>query len=222
MKYTISLSQDLRRNAYSGKYFAIEGIDGSGKSTQIERVQKFFESQEKKVTVTSEPQVTGVIQGLIRDALFSKVKIPSRAYQYLYSADRAVNHAEIIEPALKSGDTVLSHRSFWSAIPHGVLDLGEEYDFGKASSILVSQGIISDYHQFLAPDKTFFLRVSVDHAVKRLQDMSKTKDIYENKQKLAKIITGYDRVIKEFPNEFIVIDGEQDEEKVTQDILKHI
>lgn len=222
MKKNISISQDLRRNAYVGQYYAFEGIDGSGKSTQVEKIKKHFESLGKTVIITSEPQVEGAIQKVIRDALFAKVKIPSRAYQYIYSADRAVNHAEIIEPALKAGHVVLSHRSFWSALAYGVLDLGEEYDFSRASSILISQGIFSDYHQFLSPDKTFYLQVSAEHAVSRLQGMDKTKDIYENSSKLAKIVTGYDKVIKEFPSEFIVIDGEQDEEKVTQDILKYL
>ncbi len=222
MQYKISLSQDLRRNSYPGKYFAFEGIDGSGKSTQVENIKKYFEKLGKKVIVTSEPQMEGSIQKVIRDALFAKVKIPSRAYQYIYSADRAVNHEEIIEPALKNEDVVLSHRSFWSALAYGVLDLGEEYDFSKASSILISQGIFSDYHQFLAPDKTFYLQVSAEHAVKRLGQMEKKKDIYENKQKLAKIVTGYERVVKEFSSEFIIINGEDEEEKVTQRIIKHL
>lgn len=219
MKKTISISQDLRRSTFAGRYYAFEGIDGSGKTTQVENIKKHLESAGEKVVITSEPQVEGAIQKVIRDALFSKIKISSKAYQYIYSADRAVNHEEVVKPSLKNGDIVLSHRSFWSAIAYGVLDLGEEYDFTRASSILMSQGIFSDYHQFLAPDKTFYLKVSADHAVTRLQDMDKTKDIYESKQKLAKIITGYERVIKEFPNEFIVIDGEQDEEDVTKDIM---
>ncbi len=222
MKKNISISQDLRRNNYNGQYYAFEGIDGSGKSTQVENIKRHLESMGKKVVVTNEPQVEGAIQKVIRDTLFAKVKIPSRAYQYIYSADRAVNHAEIIEPALKAGHVVLSHRSFWSALAYGVLDLGDEYDFSRASSILISQGIFSDYHQFLSPDKTFYLKVSVDHAIERLQSMDKTKDIYENRSKLAKIITGYERVVKEFPNEFIVINGEQAEEKVTNEILSHL
>ncbi len=222
MRKNISISQDLRRNSYGGQYYAFEGIDGSGKSTQVENIKKHFEGLGKKVVVTSEPQIEGAVQKLIRDALFSKVKIPSRAYQYIYSADRSINHEEVVIPALKNGEIVLSHRSFWSAIAYGVLDLGDEYDFQKAASILISQGIFSDYHQFLAPDKTFYLNVAADHAVGRLGQMEKTKDIYENKQKLAKIVTGYDRVIKEFPQEFVVVDGQQDEEKVTQEIVQNL
>lgn len=219
MKYHISLEQDLRRNPYPGKYYAFEGIDGSGKSTQVEKIKGYLEQLGQKVIVTSEPQHEGEVQKIIRAALFSKVKIPSRAYQNLYSADRAVNHAEIVEPALELGQTVLTHRSFWSAVAYGILDLGEEYNFSKAYSIFTSQGIFSNYHQFLSPDKTFYLKVTAKHAVSRLGKMDKAKDIYENKKKLAKIVTGYDRIVAEFPEEFIVIDGEQGEEKVTREII---
>lgn len=223
MQYKIQLEHDLRRNPYPGSYYAFEGIDGCGKSTQVEIIKKHLESLGKEVVVTSEPMAEGKVQQVIRDALFSKIKIPSRAYQNLYSADRGINHQTIVEPALKAGKTVLTHRSLWSNEPYGVLDLGEEYDYTKmAASLLISQGTFSDYHQFLAPDKTFYLRVSADHAITRLQGMEKEKDIYENKQKLAKIVTGYDRLVKAFPNEFIVVDGEQGEEKVTQDILKNL
>ena len=222
MKYKFSTSQDLRRNKYKGKYFAFEGIDGCGKSTQVEKIKKYLENLGQEVIVTSEPMQTGAVQEVIRAALFSKVKIPSRAYQNLYSADRAVNHAEIVEPALKAGKTVLTHRSLWSNVPYGILDLGEAYDFSKAASILISSGIITAYHQFLAPDKTFYLKVSASHAAKRLSHMSKKKDIYENEKKLAKISTGYDRIVKEFAPEFVVIDGEQEEEKVTADIIKYV
>lgn len=222
MLYNISIAQDLRRNPYKGSYFAFEGIDGSGKSTQVEKIKQYFEKQGKKVVITSEPQIEGAIQGVIRDALFAKVRIPSRAYQDLYSADRAVNHAEIVEPALKRGDIVLTHRSFWSGVAYGVLDLGEEYDFSRAASLLVATGIFSNYHQFLAPDKSFYLKVTASHAVTRLGKMKKTKDIYENEKKLAKIVTGYERVVKEFPNEFVVVDGEQDEKDVTAQITKSL
>lgn len=222
MQYPFSLTQDLRRNPYKGKYYALEGVDGSGKSTQIEKIKSYLEKKGNTVIITSEPMREGKIQEVIRDALFAKIKIPSSAYQNIYSADRAVNHISIVEPALKRGDTVITHRSIWSTPAYGLLDLGENYDFKKLNSILVSQGNFSAYHQFLCPDKTFYLRISASHAITRLQHMDKTKDIYEKKEKLAKIVTGYEMLVKEFPEEFIVIDGERDEEEVTQEIIERM
>lgn len=220
MKYHIELHQDLKRNPYPGKYFAFEGIDGSGKTTQVEKIKKHLENLGQTVVITSEPQHDGPVAGIIRDILSAKTKIPSRAYQDLYSADRVLNHENIVEPALKRGDVVLTHRSIWSTPAHGLLDLGGGFDEAKLASLLISQGNFSVYHQFLCPDKTFYLKVSAKHAIERLHNINKGKDIYEKEEKLAKIVTGYDRVVAEFPNEFVVIDGEQEEEKVTEDIIK--
>ena len=222
MRYSLQLTKELKRNPYSGLYIAIEGIDGSGKSTQLEAVQTSLEKLGREVVTTSEPQATGAVQKLIRDALFSKVKIPSRGYQNLYSADRAINHEEIIIPALKSGKTVLSHRSLWSNEPYGILDLGEEYNFTMTGPLLVSQGTISEYHQFMVPDLTFYLRISAKNAAERLSAMSKTKDIYEKEEKLAKIVKGYDMLVDNFPEEIIVLNGEEDESAITQEILRKI
>lgn len=223
MQYPFSLSSDLKRNPYHGRYFAFEGIDGSGKSTQVEKVKRYLEKKRKTVAITSEPMQKGKIQEVIRDALFSKIKIPSRAYQNIYSADRGVNHATIVEPALKKGNTVLSHRSFWSAVAYGILDLGEDYSFkNHAWPIFVAQGIFSNFHQFLAPDKTFYLKISASGAIERLQKMDKTKDIYEKGEKLAKIVHGYDTLVTKFPEEFIVIDGEQNEDSVFHEIISYI
>lgn len=222
MRYTIQPRKDLRRNPYKGRYYAFEGIDGSGKSTQVEKVKSYIENKGEKVVLTSEPQKEGIIQKVIRDTLFAKIKIPSRAYQDLYSADRELNHSEVVVPALKRGEIVLTHRSIWSNVPYGLLDLGSEYDFSNMGSILVSSGIISEYHQFLAPDKTFYLKVSARHATERLKGMEKTKDIYEKEEKLAKIVTGYERIVKEFPEEFVVIDGEKSEEEVFSQIIAHL
>jgi len=220
MKYSFSHHSSFRKHSGKGLYMAFEGVDGSGKSTQVEKVAEFLENRGKKVTITSEPMAEGPIQQVIRDVLFSKVKIPSRAYQALYSADRAVNHAAIIEPALEKGGVVLTHRSNWSTIPHGVVDIGDEDDFeAKGWPIAVAQGLLSGFHEFIMPDHTFYLRVSAKTAAERLSGMSKTKDSYEKIEKLRKIVNGYEYEIEKFPEEFIVIDGEQDEEKVTHEIV---
>lgn len=221
-KYSIHFDMPLKKNPYPGLYIAFEGIDGCGKSTQLHLTRQYFEKQKKHVVLTSEPMQSGSIQEIIRDALFSKIKIPSRAYQNLYSADRVVNHTDIVEPALLEGKVVLTHRSFWSAVAYGILDLGEDYREKTESHIEVAHGIFSYYHQFISPDITFYLKVSAEKAVERLSGMEKEKDIYEKGSKLKKISHGYDTLIERFPQEFIVIDGEKPEEEVTREIVKGI
>src|SRR3989344_2718843 len=110
MKYHIDFDIDLRRNPYNGRYIVIEGIDGSGKSTQAKLVSEELRVKDLTVLQTSEPNTHDAIGKLIRDVLLGKEKISPVAIQYLFSANRATTHAGIIIPALERGETVLSHR----------------------------------------------------------------------------------------------------------------
>lgn len=219
----VSFDLDFKRNPYKGLYIAIEGIDGSGKSTQAEAVRTYFEEKGRRVILTGEPNDELVIGKFIRKILSQQIRLPSKAYQAIYSADRSVNHAAIVEPALRRGDVVISHRTFWSVIPYGIRDIGKDtYDRRNAQLLMVAQGMLSHFHQFIVSDKTFYLDVSVDTVLKRLSVMEKEKDIYENREKLATIAKGYQWLVERFPKEIVRIDGEQLEQIVTEEILRKI
>src|SRR3989338_5044608 len=113
MKYRVNFDIDFRRNTYGGQYIVVEGIDGSGKTTQVNRLAQYFIKQGKEVVVTGEPRKDkGIFGNLIQEILLSKKKIPSAAFQYLFSADRAVHQEDVIIPSLKAGKVVLSDRCF--------------------------------------------------------------------------------------------------------------
>lgn len=223
MKLPVSFDLPLKRNPYKGLYISIEGIDGSGKSTQLHALKAYFEKKGRAVELTSEPKSELITGQLIRRILSAELKIPSAAWQYLYSADRVINHEQFIEPALKQEKMVISHRSFWSVLPYGIMDrTGSEYDYSVAQSLLVSQGILSHYQQFIVPDITIYLHLSVDEAIKRLAGMEKEKDIYEKKGKLQKIAKGYDWLLTQFPEEFVIVNSNQDIAAVTAEIITKI
>lgn len=224
MKYHVEFDIELKKNPYKGLYIAVEGIDGSGKTTQIEYLKDYLKSKKKNVVITSEPRKKGSPVGeLIHKVLQGKIKIPSSSLQYLYTADRIINHRLIVEPALKAGKIVLSHRCLWSNLPYGMLDKGIlDYDSNDARVIDAAHGLLSLYHQFIIPDKTIYLRVSIDTALKRLSKMRKVKEIYEKGEKLKKIWQGYEWEIKKFPKEFVVIDGEKSEKQITDEIVNKI
>lgn len=228
MRYHVSFDIDFKRNLYKGSYIVVEGIDGSGKTTQISGLAEYFKKQGKEVIVTGEPRKDkGIFGKLIQEILLSEKKIPSVAFQYLFSADRAVHLEDVIIPALKSGKIVLSDRCFWSAIPYGIMDhmMGEndgEYSYEMGKVILTAQSILSMYHQFLLPDKTFYLDISLDTAMKRIKKGGKQIEIYEDREKLAKIMLGYQWLVNEFPKEIQVVDGEKSVESVTNKIVASI
>ena len=222
MNYHVSFDIDFRRNAYKGIYIAFEGIDGVGKTTQTSILKKYFEDKKKKVVYTKEPTNIPPIGTLIHDFIQGKIDLPPISVQSLFAADRAIHMETIVEPSLQKGKIVISDRCFWSSVAYGILDkMKNSHTLKNGEILLVSESILSMYHQFIIPDITFYIKVSEETAMKRLSKMNKKKEYYETKEKLRKIKEGYDWLANKFPKEIIVIDGEQSVEKVTAEILKN-
>lgn len=223
MKYHVEFDIDFRRNPYKGTYVALEGIDGSGKTTQVERLAQYFKNQGKEVVTTREPRKEeGIIGDLIRKILLGKTQIPPVAFQYLFSADREIHHEELVIPSLKAGKVVISDRCFWSAIPYGLLDRKSQLEENTIEYILVAQSALSMYHQFIVPDHTFYLEIPLDSAMQRIDKTNEEREIYEDKEKLEKTIKGYQWLLREFPKEFIVVNAMKPVAGVTEAIINSI
>ncbi|MBA3724459.1 MAG: dTMP kinase [Candidatus Levybacteria bacterium] len=220
MKYHVEFDLDFKRNPHKGLYVVLEGVNASGKSTQVEHLKEYFQTLGREVVITSEPNDSLPAGRLVRDIITRKTSFPSAALQYLYTADRVVNHETIIEPALKEGKVVLSSRNFWSALVYGVMDVGGvKYTKRDADLMLVTQGILSMYHRFMLPDVTFFLDVEVDTVMSRMKLMGRDRDIYEKKDKLTQLINGYRWVANQFADEFVYVDGERELQIVTKELI---
>lgn len=223
MKYPINFEIELKRNTYPGLYIALEGIDGCGKTSQSEILAQYFKNQGREVVVTREPRKAGLVGDLVHKVLLGKEKIPTVAIQYLFSADRAIHHEELIIPSLKAGKVVITDRCFWSAIVYGILDrTGGVYDKKDADLLLISQSILSMYHQFTVPDYSLYLKISIEESLKRLKKKHDEKEIYEDKDKISKVFTGYDYLKDRFPDEITLIDGEGSVAEVTKRIISII
>lgn len=223
MKYPVNFEIELRKNTFGGLYIALEGIDGCGKTTQLEKLSEYFKKQGKEVIVTREPRKSGIIGDLVQKVLTGEVKLPSVALQYLFSADRQANQQDTVLPALKAGKVVISDRVFWSAIVYGILDrTGGKYDKSDADLLLISQSILSMYHQFTVPDFTFYLKIPLETSMKRLKAKKDVKEIYEEESKISKVLTGYEYLKSRFPDAITVINGDQPVEKVTAEMINKI
>lgn len=222
MKYHLELDIDLKRNPGPGFYIALEGIDGSGKTTQVELLAKYF-AQRGDVIVTSEPKMDGFGGVLIQQIFQAKVHIPPVAFQHLLTANRLVNHQEVVLPGLQSGKTVLSDRCFWSALAYGIMDLGVDYSSEAATHMLVAQSVLSMYHQITQPDIIFYLDISATTAMQRLKQRDDQQmTVYEKKEKLQKVVKGYRWLAKNFPGSFVTINAEQAIDEIYQDMIEKI
>lgn len=217
MKYHIDFDIDFKRNNDKGILIAIEGIDGAGKTTQSKLVAEKL-AKNNEVHLTKNP-TDGLIGKFIREVLAGRVEIPPVSFQYLFSADRQVQQEEILED-LKNGKIIITDRYFWSAIVYGIVDR-EEVDFDQTGEmLLVSQGILSMYHQFLIPDISIFLDIPIEIALDRIDKKKIKKEIYENEEKIKKIYKGYKWLIAKFEDEFTIVDGTKSEQEITKEIIK--
>jgi dTMP kinase len=223
MKYDIQFTSELNKNPFSGVFIALEGIDGSGKSSQVAALKNYFSAQNRRVLTVRWPQrEEGLVAEITKQYLHGEKKLPRPAFQYLLSADYVIFSEGVIIPALERGDVVITDRChFWSAVAYGLWDNSENYDVSMAESILVAHGVLTKAYRFIVPDITFLLDVSVPTAMKRLS-AEKKKEVYEKEEVLKKISQGYDWLVKKFPEEFVVVDAEQLIENVTRQIIDHL
>ena len=143
-----------------GKFLTIEGGEGAGKSTMMERVAAWLESAGHRVVQTREPGGTELAEKL-RDILLDKTNtvVAPQAELLLVFAARAQHLAELIRPALRRGDTVLCDRftdATW-AYQGGGREL-------PAADIATLEQLV---HGDLQPDLTLLLDLPVDVGLAR-------------------------------------------------------
>lgn len=215
MKYSVKFDIEFRKNNYPGKLITMEGIDGSGKTTQAEMLVGRLTGEGHNAIYTKEP-TDGPIGKMIRQVLQGEVKVTPIALQYLFCADRA-EHQKEIEEYLKEGKVVVSDRFFWSAVAYGIADIGGEEDF-----YLVALSVLSFYHRFMSADYTFFLDTPIDEAVRRILESKKHNELYDKREKLIRIDKVYKKLFDKFKEEFIVIDGNKSVEEISDELFQNV
>ncbi len=195
----------MKSNPYPGKFIVIEGLDGSGQTTQAALLKDFLEGNSYEVVLTKEPTMESEAGRKIRAILNEKEKIESSKLQELFTQDRK-NHLEnLVVPALKKGKVVISDRYCFST-----------FAFGASDSLSLEQ-LISSNEQFLLPDVTIILRVSPGICIERIEKRGEHKTLFEKEKKLARVWQTYAVLPERFPNLYIV-DGERPREEIFDEI----
>lgn len=205
------------RVSYSGHFITFEGIDGSGKSTQIERMKEFFQDRAYEVHLTREPGGAPFAEK-IRKVILEKNagEVYPLTELLLYLASRYQHTREVLEPKLKNGGIVISDRYADSSVAYqgGGRDLGVDYVVELNS--MVTCGI--------EPDLTFLLKIPVETSFDRLKKSGKLQDRLEDEsiEFYKKVIDAYDLLAEKFPNRIKVVDGTKNPDDVWQTIKSHL
>ncbi|MEM7476411.1 MAG: dTMP kinase [Planctomycetota bacterium] len=172
----------------AGLFLSIDGIDGCGKSTQMELLQQWLAEQGQELIRVREPGGTRLGESL-REILLHKAEIPlvATSEMLMYMASRAQLVEEIIRPALAVGKTVLSDRYLLANIVY------QGYGGGLEPKRIWSVGEIATGG--LAPSHTFILDIEPEQALARL---SSEKDRLESRglEYMTRVREGY---LKEAP-----------------------
>jgi len=142
-----------------GFFISVEGSDGSGKSTQIKKIDAYLKSKSQEVLLTREPGGT-VISEKIRELLLdpSHKEMKAKTEMLLYAAARAQHLEEFILPNLQEGKHVLTDRFTDSSIAY--------QGFGRGLGEIVAE-VNRIATGGISPDITFFLELSPETGISR-------------------------------------------------------
>jgi dTMP kinase len=193
------------KDRFPGRLFIVEGIDGSGKSTQLALLQKWLES-EGYGTFFSEWNSSALVRDVTRRGKKKRMLTPM-TFSLIHATDFADRTEQHIIPPLKAGALVLADRYVYTA-------------FARDVSRGVNRGWVRNLYRFaVKPTIAFYFRVSIDEAMKRIvggrdaityyeagMDRRLSDDVEESFRLFqGAVVDEYERMIDEFG--LVVIDA---------------
>ncbi|MHB1651197.1 MAG: dTMP kinase [Desulfitobacteriaceae bacterium] len=201
----------MERITKRGRFIVVEGVDGSGISTQAARLSQWLEIRNRqKVLLTKEP-TDGPVGLLLRQALNKRLQgFSPEVLALLFAADRLDHIAQQVLPALGQGNDVVCDRYLWSSLAYQGQDIDQEW----------IKAINSKTH---SPDITIFIRVEPEVTLDRINRNRFQVDLFEQETILHRVLANFDMLVQaaqERGERVIVIDGAKTIDTVTAEIIQ--
>ncbi len=204
-----------------GIFITLEGIEGSGKSTQIRHVYDFLKQAGLRCVITREPGGT-IIGRKIRSILLDpdSIHIDPVAELLLYASDRAQHIREIILPLIQAGEVVICDRYFDATLAYQGFARG------------LDMGFIHELHRLacrnLMPDLTILLDLPPDTGLARAWKQLETGYRPGNESRFERetftfherVRAGYLELAGAEPNRFRIVDASPNERQVQEQIIE--
>lgn len=196
-------------------FYSIDGIDGTGKSTQLKLLCDFLRNRHEDVVFCRDPGST-LLSEEIRSVILHRDDLPTgrTAQMFLFMAARAQLVEEVIAPALKAGKTVVCDRFLLSSVVY------QGYAGGLNPQMIYQTGLIATGG--ILPDKTFVLDVPPEIADKRMGQRTLDRIEREDAQFKQRLRNGFISESQKSPDSVIFIDSTQSIEQVHQDIIRYL
>jgi dTMP kinase len=187
-----------------GVFICIEGLDGSGKTTQATILTARLQNS-RKVFCTAEPS-RGKIGSFIRDCcLYEKERLPIEAEALLFAADRIEHMENELSPCLAEGNLVICDRYIYSSLAY------------QGSTGLSLDWIKTINARALQPDFSIFIDVSPERVLERLRRKKSVMETLETQQKVREI---YLKFVEK--GELILIDGDKPIDMVADELYSKV
>lgn len=201
-------------------FITFEGVEGSGKTTQIKRLKKYLTQKGVRCQVTREPGGCPISEK-IRKILLNPdhLGMVPMTELFLYEAARAQHVRDVVQPLLKKGVTVLCDRFSDATMAY--------QGFGRHIDLTLVRRLNRISSQGIQPDVTFLLDcpsdIGLKRALQRNQALEQEREERFEKEKISfhqRVRKGYLVLAKREPSRVKVIDTRVGEEKVFEKIRK--
>ena len=200
----------------SAKFITLEGIEGSGKSTQMDFVVQFLQAQNINVVRTREPGGTELGEKIRELVLSNNMPDMHEDTELTLMFAARIEHVnKVINPALAAGKWVVSDR-FYDAT-YAYQGYGREIDLNKIDTL--RDYAIGD----MAPDLTLLLDIDLETSAQRVEHRG-NQDRFENEKAefYKKVRDGYLTLAKQHANRITIIDSTQPIEQVQSEIASKL
>ena len=197
-----------------GKFIVFEGIDGAGKTTQINLLANYLREQGRSVYCTAEPTET-VSGGLLRDALSGVTRRTVCEMAAMFVFDRInhnVNPVNGIQKMLNDGFDVICDRYYYSSLAYQ----------GSGTDPVWVSNMNLNCPEIMKPDVCIFLDLTPEQSMARINRNRATQEIYENEEKLTLVRNQFYRVFEELKDRdnIQIVDAYRSVEEIHQSIVK--
>ncbi|MEJ5230081.1 MAG: dTMP kinase [Pseudothermotoga sp.] len=192
-------------------FISFEGIDGSGKGTQVSLFLSYLERQGLPFVRVREPGGTELGEA-IRKLLLAKeeISICPRAELFLFLASRSQLVSEIVLPALRENKIVVADRFIDSSVAY------------QGAARKLGTKIVEELNDFatcgLKPDLTYYIDITPETALRRKRGSDRIES--EGIKFLAAVREAYLNLLEQHSNRIVLINGERSVDEIHQEIIR--
>jgi dTMP kinase len=205
-----------RLSVKNGLFISFEGIDGVGKSTQLDLLVQFLAEQGQTVCRTLEPGGTDLGREIRELLLHRKGEVAPRAEALLFAADRAHHVATVIRPALERGEVVVTDRYLDSSVAYQGSGRELGFDQVRDLSLFAVDGLL--------PQLTVLLDLDANKAAARRSNTGAEPDRLERAKNgfFEAVRESYLKMAAAEPSRWLVLDAELSVDSMQQQIRERV